>query len=478
MAKLSTSKIVSIIIVVALMFGLQFVPPVGPLTPTGMHVLGIFLGAVIGWSVVDLIWTSILAIISMSFVDGYTLASVTAGGFGSGTFWIILFMLMFVMVFERAGGTQFIAVWFITRKFSQGKPVVFTFMFLFAAFLVGMLNGIASCILFYTVLYSICSQVGYKPHDKYPTLMILGITFAAMFGSISHSLLGSPLILAGAFKAASGIDLTLIDFITVCWPFAVFMLLVFSFAIKYVFRCDLKAIQDLDVESVVDMNTLKMTPRLKVMMGFTVVLVLGIAGGALLPAAWKVTQILNALGLQGLAMVLLAILTWWKVEDKFLFDFREYTNTIQWDCLLICATIMPLSGMLTMSGTGIDLFISSILGGFLSSLPATVFVAAVLLMGAILTNFGNNVSICILLMPVILSVCNTLGIDPAPLYMVLIFAVHLAMLTPGACPYAALVWGNTEWLTPGEIYKYATGVMVIFYILIIVVGYQWAQFML
>ena len=478
MTKSEKIRYVNIVVVLLLMFGLQFVPPVGPLTPTGMHVLGIFLGVVYGWSVVDLIWPSIFAIISMSFVEGYTLASVTAGGFGSGTFWIILFMLMFVMVFERAGGTMYLATWFITRKFAKGKPILFTFMFLFASFLVGMLNGIASCLLFYTVLYKICEQVGYKPHDKYPLFMIFGITFASMFGSISHSLLGSPLILATAFQAASGIQLTLVDFITVCWPFAVFMLVIYSICIKYVFRCNVKPIQEVDIESVVDMSTLVVTPRLKVMFFCTILLILGIAGGALLPATWKVTQILNALGLQGISMILLGILTWWKVEDKYMYNYREYANGIQWDCLFICATIMPMSGMLTMEGTGINDFISSILGGFLSSLPATIFVAAVLLMGAILTNFGNNVSICILLMPVILNVCGTIGIDPAPLYMCMIFAVHLAMLTPGACPYAALVWGNSEWVSPGEIYKYVPMIMVVFYILIVVVGYQWAQFML
>ena len=324
MTKSEKIRYVNIVVVLLLMFGLQFVPPVGPLTPTGMHVLGIFLGVVYGWSVVDLIWPSIFAIISMSFVEGYTLASVTAGGFGSGTFWIILFMLMFVMVFERAGGTMYLATWFITRKFAKGKPILFTFMFLFASFLVGMLNGIASCLLFYTVLYKICEQVGYKPHDKYPLFMIFGITFASMFGSISHSLLGSPLILATAFQAASGIQLTLVDFITVCWPFAVFMLVIYSICIKYVFRCNVKPIQEVDIESVVDMSTLVVTPRLKVMFFCTILLILGIAGGALLPATWKVTQILNALGLQGISMILLGILTWWKVEDKYMYNYSGF----------------------------------------------------------------------------------------------------------------------------------------------------------
>ena len=436
------------------------------------------MGVVYGWSTVDLIWPGFFAIISMSFVEGFDLTSIIASGFGSSTFWIILFMLMFVMVFERAGGTQFVATWFITRKFLHGKPVLFNFMFLFAAFLIGMLNGIAACLLFYTILYKICEQVGYKKHTKYPVFMIFGITFMAMFGSVSHSLLGSPLILANAFRAASGIDLTLIDFIKVCWLFSVFLNLVYCLALKFIFRCDLEPLANVDIETVVNMDALKVTPQLKVMFFLVIVLVLGIAGGAMLPAEWTLTQILNQLGLLGISMILLGIMTYWKVGGHYLFDFREYANTIQWDCLFICAVVMPMSGMLTMEGTGINLFISSILGDALASLPPLVFVAAVLFLGMILTNFGNNVSICILLMPVIINVCGTTGLDPAPIYMCMIFAVHLAMLTPGACPYAALVWGNTEWISAKEIYKYVPMIMMLFYICIVLVGYNWAKFML
>lgn len=474
----SKIKYINIIIVLFLIFGFRYLHPFSTLTPTGMHVLGIFLGVVYGWSTVDLIWPGFFAIISMSFVEGFDLTSIIAGGFGSSTFWIILFMLMFVMVFERAGGTKFVATWFITRKFLHGKPVLFNFMFLFAAFLIGMLNGIAACLLFYTILYKICEQVGYEKHTKYPLFMIFGITFMAMFGSVSHSLLGSPLILANAFRAASGIDLTLIDFIKVCWLFSVFLNLVYCLALKFIFCCDLEPLANVDIETVVDMAALKITPQLKVMFILVVVLVLGIAGGAMLPAEWVLTQVLNKLGLLGISMILLGSMTYLKVGGSYLFDFRKYTNTIQWDCLFICAVVMPMSGMLTMEGTGINLFISSILGDALAGLPPTIFVAAVLFLGMILTNFGNNVSICILMMPVIINVCGTAGLDPAPIYMCMIFSVHLAMLTPGACPYAALVWGNTEWVSAKEIYKYVPLIMILFYICIVLVGYSWAKFML
>ena len=189
-------RYINIAVVLLLMFGFRYLPTFSTLTPTGMHVLGIFIGVVYGWSTIDLIWPSFFAVISMSFVEGYDLNSVVAGGFGSSTFWIIFFMLLYVMVFDRFGGTKFVAVWFITRKILHGKPILFNFVFLFAAMLIGMLNGIAACILFYSILFQICDQVGYAKRSKYPVLMMFGITFVAMFGSISHSLLGTPLILA------------------------------------------------------------------------------------------------------------------------------------------------------------------------------------------------------------------------------------------------------------------------------------------
>lgn len=471
-------RYINIAVVLLLMFGFRYLPTFSTLTPTGMHVLGIFIGVVYGWSTIDLIWPSFFAVISMSFVEGYDLNSVVAGGFGSSTFWIIFFMLLFVMVFDRFGGTKFVAVWFITRKILHGKPILFNFVFLFAAMLIGMLNGIAACILFYSILFQICDQVGYAKRSKYPVLMMFGITFVAMFGSISHSLLGTPLILANAFTAASGIVISLTDFLKVCWPFSVFLALVYSLAMKYVFRCDLKPLAEVKIEKIVNMDSLKMTPQLKVAFVFVVLLVLGIAGGAMLPATMVLQQVLNKLGLLGISIILLGIMTYVKVKGTYLFDFRQLVETTQWDCLFICAVVMPMSTMLTMEGTGIDTFISSILGDKLAALPPTAFVAAVLFLGVVLTNFGNNASICVLLMPVILSACATSGLDPVPVYMCMIFAVHLAMLTPGACPYAALVWGDTENMTPKLIYKFVPPIMLIFYVCIIFVLYNWAKLML
>lgn len=471
-------KYINIVVVLFFMFGFQFIPPFSTLTSTGMHVLGIFIGALYGWSTIDLVFPSIFAIISMSFVEGYSLSAVVAAGFGNTTFWTIFFMLLFVMVFEKLGGTKFVAAWIMTRKFLKGKPTLFNFMLLFATYLIGMLNGFASLLIFFSILFQICYQVGYEKHSKYPTLMLIGIAFAAMFGTISVPLKGVPIMLTDAFKSASGIEISFVEYTKVCWIMGLLLLIVFSLMIKYVFRCDLSPLSKVDTEKLFDQNDLQMTPQLKVMFGLSAVLVLGIAGGAFFPSTSALGGILNSLGLLGISMILLGLMTYLKVNGAYMFEIQQCATSLQWGVLFISAAVLPMSSMLTMEGTGIDTFISVFLGNRLAMLPTSAFIAVALLLTVILTNVGNNAAICILLMPVILNVCSATEIDSAPVFLALIYASHLAMLTPGACPYAAIVWGEIEWISPKEIFRYIPVVMLVFYICILFVGYNWAKFIL
>ncbi len=477
MTKSETTKIVKLLIMVFLMFGFRYLPPFGDLTPLGMHIFGIFIGCIFGWSVLDMVVPSILAIMSMSLLEGQTMAGIIASSFGNITFWMCLFLVMFVNVVERCGGTTYLATWFITRKFTKGRPVVLIFMFLLATFIVSMFNAIAAMFLFFSILYKICDQVGYKPYEKFSVIMILGITFSSLFGSNSIALIGSPLILANAFHAASGIALGMFDFLRILCPLGIFMMAVFSLSVKYVFRCDLTPLENADITTLVDMGALKVTKKLKIVTFFSLILAAGVILAALLPATMKLAQILNGMTIMGMAMILLCALSYIKVDGKNLFDFKEYAKSLPWDILMICAVVMPLASFLTMDSAGITLTISNFLGGFLSGLPTPVFIVTILLISVLLTNLGNNASMCILLMPVILSVGGDLGIDPVALYMVLIFTVQLAMLTPGACPAASIVWGSTDWVDPKSIYKYAPIMMVIFFLCIVLVGYPWATLM-
>ena len=47
-------------IVLIIMFGFRYLPAIDPITPQGMHVLGIFIGLLVGWSTVGIIWPVLL----------------------------------------------------------------------------------------------------------------------------------------------------------------------------------------------------------------------------------------------------------------------------------------------------------------------------------------------------------------------------------------------------------------------------------
>lgn len=48
-----------IAITAVIIFGFGFLPPIEPITPLGMRVVGIFIGAVYGWTTVNMLWPSV-----------------------------------------------------------------------------------------------------------------------------------------------------------------------------------------------------------------------------------------------------------------------------------------------------------------------------------------------------------------------------------------------------------------------------------
>ena len=72
-AKKNTISYIHVAIMLALMLGGGYLPPIAQITPIGMKVLGVFLGLVYGWCFIDLLWTSVLGFFALG-LTGYTLS--------------------------------------------------------------------------------------------------------------------------------------------------------------------------------------------------------------------------------------------------------------------------------------------------------------------------------------------------------------------------------------------------------------------
>ena len=48
-----------------IMFGFGSLPPITPLTPLGMNLVGIFLGVLYGWIFIEIVWPSLAGLLAM-----------------------------------------------------------------------------------------------------------------------------------------------------------------------------------------------------------------------------------------------------------------------------------------------------------------------------------------------------------------------------------------------------------------------------
>ena len=65
-----------IVLVLAIQILFRFLPNFGQVTDLGMSILGIFLGAIVGWCICDAAWPSITAILLLGMTDYGTISGI------------------------------------------------------------------------------------------------------------------------------------------------------------------------------------------------------------------------------------------------------------------------------------------------------------------------------------------------------------------------------------------------------------------
>ena len=137
-------------------------------------------------------------------------------------------------------------------------------------------------------------------------------------------------------------------------------------------------------------------------------------------------------------------------------DFNKAAKEgASYETLIMCALIMPLASMLTSDATGIKTFVADLLGPFLTGFGPTMFIVMLLLMCLVLTQVMNNGVICIILMSLLTSMTETLGISATPIAIMLMVFSQLAFCTPVATPMSGIMFANTNWVKAKDLYRYA-----------------------
>ncbi len=464
------------VIVFLFVFGFGQLPALEPLTPVGMQLVGIFIGVIWGWSTVGMIWPSLLGLIALSFTELTSMTQLLAIGFGTDVFPFMILMFTVMKLIEGNGVASWIANKVLSVRFLKGKPWLFIFMILLCTYIVSGFAGgpFLAAMMFWSIFYGVFQATGYKPYDKFSTLMIIGTMFAACLALVIMPFKGNAIVLVQTFNTLTGMEIDFLKYECLVIPTSILVILTYVLICRFVFRVDVSALKNFDINNgtFFDKNSLTLNKKQKISLVMLLAVLAIMMAPSILPSSWMITQILVGLGMTGRFAVIAIIVCIIRVDGEPLLDFGKIaSNAVMWDAMFLAAFIIPMSSLLTADATGVKPFLVTVLSPILAGHSLLVFTALLLILAAVLTNIANNGVIAIILMSVVVSFTEQMGIDPTGVCILLMLCVQMALVTPAASPFAAILFGNKDWIKPKDIYFYGTISIFICTIVMIIVGY-------
>lgn len=202
-----------------------------------------------------------------------------------------------------------------------------------------------------------------------------------------------------------------------------------------------------------------------------VIFMLGMFLPNLLPQGIWIKTFLDTIGTGGFVVLLVACLCIIRVDGQPLMPFAKIMNKVMnWPMICIIGTALVVGKALTAPETGIKTLLSTIFAGIVEGKSVVMITVIFVVIGIIATNFSNNYVIGVILLTIVSTLASTMGFNPVPVAMLVIFAVHIASVTPAACPYAAILHANKDWVETKEVYQYTIGMSAFVLLVLLLIG--------
>lgn len=473
---MNNKKLVHYAITMVLMFGFGVLPPIEPITPYGMQVLGVFLGAVYGWTTLNMLWPSLIGLVALGVQIGMT--DVLARSIGTAPIAMLFIIYVLMGFMEECGATKVMATAILTNKLTNDRPWIFVFLMFFGAYACAQIQPIVAILLFLDFLRQVCNIFDIKKPSIFSILMALGIALGAMMGQLPFPFLNAGLTFNSAYQSMTNTILPTNEYVLFNIPMHLVLLIAYTTLMKFVFKVDLSKLQNISSDVFGEKELLTAMQKIS-FLGIGAFLLLAL-GAAFLPREWAVIVFLNKLtifGQIGIVVSILMILVHKNGEP--LIDFNKLiSKNLPWDVIMLTALILALSSYVGLPETGISAALALLMQPVVNLSP-WVFIIVVLLAATIATNFMNNIVVVVIIMPMIIGVMSGMsgGIAiPTEGIMMLLFIVsHLAILTPAASLYVGICFATQDLVEAKTLMKYAAIIVPLMLIITLAIGIPYSM---
>lgn len=436
------------IIGLAIMIFFRFIPAPDPITPVGMAVLGMFIGLVFLWSTVDIVWPTVACILMFSTValDVYAGSTVYTNGIyeagmrslGEMCALLGLGMIIFCDVLINSGMLRRLSTWALTRRFAMKSPWTFTFVFLFAVYVMELFIDGAPFELFMLALAKeVFAALGMKKEDKWTKVITIGLTWSIVLGYASTPICHPLTILfMSIYSGIAGATINWVAYMAIAVP-ATFVIFILMFLfLRFVVRPDVSKLENADFSKLEAMRPGKMEGSERLVTIILVILIIfWLLPGVLSMAAptsglflWldSITSVTPLFA----ALLLMAIV---RFDGKPVLDIGEtMSKPGNFSLYFFMAGIMLIANAFGEGTTGISAWLMNFLSPIASNMSPFGLVVFAFIASAILTNIANNVPVGIVMTSVGVPIALQLGISPFVVAVAITLGASLAYTIPPA----------------------------------------------
>lgn len=467
--------LVHIIIMFTLIIGFHFIPPMGSVTRGGMNLLGVFLAMLYGWTFCDLLWVSMLGMAMLPFTGVVTMPDFLAMGFGTDSLVYVIFLFFFTGVIDEVGLIDYIANKMISFKFLNGRPWLFsTFIIIGSYISAAFVNMFAAMFIFWEIIFIVAERFGFKRMDKYPTLMIFGVTLTSVIGGAAMPYKPVPLIILQTYSKTAGVPMDFFKYILFALPITFLIIIFYMFICRLVFRPDIKDLRHISVDFA-DQEKLVLNKKQKCALIFLMIFIFMMIAPSILPDGFFLKTMISGWGNTGCLMVLLVIMHWIKFDGEPMLKVKDVSRHVNYDIWITMCFVIPFASILTSDVTGIKEAIISVVTPLLAGKSEVTFIVLTITIATILTNVANNMVVGAVFATLIVTIGGSMGMSVAPIIAILVVAVNIAVATPAACPNMAMTFAMKEWVRTKDLYKYGILTVVFCLIFTFIIALPWAN---
>lgn len=468
-AKKKDREVLYAVIYVAIVAVFFVLPAPAPITTAGMRLLGVFIATVFGWSASSRAWPSLFCFVAFLFTGITDLTGLLAASWGADVFIFAILMFVVMDYLRKSGFSTFLSAWMMTRKVLSGHPYRLIAMLMIIAWVLSTFCGpIPGMFITWGFIYQICELVGYKRLGKEATAMIFGVGVMGALSLSTMPFLNNALVILAAFTKSTGIEINLVNYLLCSIPTDILCIAGYLLMCKFVFRIDVSALQDLDMDFI-PKEDLEFTTSVKFAFAFLIILIAMLVLPSLMPKTFFLTQWLNAIGYTGKCFLLMGVWSLLNVNgEKVMRVSKLATDGINWNMAFMMIGIFAFIAFLGVSDTGISAFLSQVLGPVFGGLSPVLFLFLGLVITVVLSNFLANMVVAVIMMTATFPLAAQMGLDFTQLAYLYTIGATVAFCLPAASPPGMLMFANKEWLNAGLIYKYSLPTIVMMTIVVFI----------